>query len=213
MLQKVLEDHYANALQLQIEKFERLQEEHNPSNFIQEEWGQLLNEVHRLFEQFELMNRRFDALEAKAYGNEALIHNLTKELKNSLPAASSHLDFDRLNNKVVQIQDYLEHSTEADNETTSSKTAKKDKSVLTGQINLIDELLENTIAKEVDVKQETKIPKLEKSFVVDYEAVKKKQVHKGFGLFRAKPKKMMVEEEENLPIVSQILSNHTESVG
>ena len=131
---------------------------------------------------------------------------ILEEVKNK---PTSSLDIDTLNHKVVQIQDYLERSTPVAQEPVSPKTGKKDKNVLSGQMNFMDDLLEPT---EEPVKEEKPNVK-EPSFVVDYEAVKKKQERKGFGLFKTRPKKMEIEEEESVAIVSQILLNHTESVG
>ena len=170
----------------------------------------VLEELQILKQIYQMGNSRhtkqFGELENRMAHLESFFTQILEEVKNK---PTSSLDIDTLNHKVVQIQDYLERSTPVAQEPVSPKTGKKDKNVLSGQMNFMDDLLEPT---EEPVKEEKPNVK-EPSFVVDYEAVKKKQERKGFGLFKTRPKKMEIEEEENVAIVSQILLNHTESVG
>lgn len=170
----------------------------------------VLEELQILKQIYQMGNSRhtkqFGELENRMAHLESFFTQILEEVKNK---PTSSLDIDTLNHKVVQIQDYLERSTPVAQEPFSPKTGKKDKNVLSGQMNFMDDLLEPT---EEPVKEEKPNVK-EPSFVVDYEAVKKKQERKGVGLFKTRPKKMEIEEEENVAIVSQILLNHTESVG
>lgn len=172
------------------------------SNVVLEEL-QILKQIYQMGNSKH--TKQFGELENRMAHLETFFTQILEEVKNK---PTSSLDIDTLNHKVVQIQDYLEHSTRTTQETVSSKNTKKDKNVLSGQMNFMDDLLDHTKKPVKEEKPNVKEP----SFVVNYETVKKKQEHKGFGLFKTKPKKMEMEEEEKIAIVSQILLNHTESV-
>ena len=220
------------------------------------ESNELLSQVIKIYNQLENIGTRFESLEKRATNNEILIRNLSDVVKDSLYQPSTGFDIDKLNNKVIQIQDYLEKSAESIEELPIEKSSKKNKTVLDGQLNILDnlinkseetleeitqtisqetaetfieevieesveEIIENTIEeKEESLKEiiasepivESKpisIPK-PTAEIVDYEVVKKKQAKKGFSLFRSKSYE--IEEEEPIEIVSQILSNRSESV-
>lgn len=201
-----MEKNYLNMIQMQNEKIEKLSNQVNTVPIKNE----LPNEVIQIYHQLESMNAKFESLEKRATNNEILIKNLSNEVKNSLYKPTRGLDIDKLNNKVIQIQDYLEKSVQTVANVPTSKSSRKNKSVLDGQMNIIDDLLENAnISSKVEEarKQDTN----KHSFVVDYESVKRRQERKVFPFFREKAR-VMVEDDEPIEIVSQILSNQNESV-
>ncbi len=212
---KVLKDTIKNydplLFQTQETKIENLMKE--VTNLQKQETAnKLLNEVVHIAEQLEIMNHRFDALETKANYNETLINDLSMEFKNTLSTPSSHLDISKLGHKVIQIQDYLENSSQIVEEAVNLKSNKKDTNVLSGQMSFLNnDLAENVTQKEVKTIQKIEAPVREKKLVIDYETEKQKHEHKGFSLFKSKPKKVI--EEEPVSIVSQILLKNTESVG
>lgn len=188
-------------------------------------------ELKSLYNKLEDVNLKFELLEARANNNETLINNLSNQIKLS---ESTSFDIDELENKVIQIADYLEQSTKnntiehtvepavdetVQNDTISFMTDREEsKTVINDDIvePAIDEVTKDSIiddekqegAQEPILKQD--IP-LDNSSVVDYKTVKNKQKHKRFSLFKSK--EIDIIEDEPITIISQILLNSNESVG
>jgi capsular exopolysaccharide synthesis family protein len=185
--------------------------------------SEILNEMFKIYNKLEFINNKFEHLEERANNNEFLISNLSNEVKNNLSKPKHSLDIDKLNNKVIQIQDYLENSSkpiiENDNIKIKNKNRNKAKNILDGQLNIIDNLLNNSINVEEDnTKPNTDIKQDEELFIVDYskenEKEKPKQTHKSFSLFKNKNNNNLLnEDEEPVEIVSQILLNNNEYAG
>lgn len=187
-------------------------------------------ELKSLYNKLEDVNLKFELLEARANNNETLINNLSNQIELS---ESTSFDIDELENKVIQIADYLERSTNnntiehtvepgvdetVQNDIISFITDREEsKTVINDDIvePAIDEVTKVSIiddekqedAQEPILKQD--IP-LDNSSVVDYKTVKNKQKHKRFSLFKSK--EIDIIEDEPITIISQILLNSTESV-
>ena len=202
---ETMNKHYENILKLQNEKFDELYKQMSTSKD-KEDSNELLNQVVKIYHQLESMNSKFESLEQRASHNELLIKNLSNEVKNSLYQPTRSLDIDKLNHKVIQIQDYLEKSTQSVNDVPSLKNGRKNKAVLDGQMSIIDDLLD-----KAELKQQYSYAHKNPNFVVDYESVKRKQERKGFAFFKNKTSENIIDEEP-ITIVSQILSNRNESV-
>lgn len=188
-------------------------------------------ELKSLYNKLEDVNLKFELLEARANNNETLINNLSNQIELS---ESTSFDIDELENKVIQIADYLEQSTKnntightvepavdetVQNDTISFMTDREEsKTVINDDIvePAINEVTKDSIidnekqegAQEPILKQD--IP-LDNSSVVDYKTVKNKQKHKRFSLFKSK--EINIIEDEPITIISQILLNSNESVG
>ena len=188
-------------------------------------------ELKSLYNKLEDVNLKFELLEARANNNETLINNLSNQIELS---ESTSFDIDELENKVIQIADYLEQSTKNNTiehtvEPAVDETVQNDiisfitdreesKTVINDDIvePAIDEVTKVSIiddekqedAQEPILKQD--IP-LDNSSVVDYKTVKNKQKHKRFSLFKSK--EIDIIEDEPITIISQILLNSNESVG
>jgi hypothetical protein len=185
--------------------------------------SEILNEMFKIYNKLEFINNKFEDLEERANHNEFLINSLSNEVKNNLSKPKHSLDIDKLDNKVIQIQDYLENSSkpiiENDNIKIKNKNRNKAKNILDGQLNIIDNLLNNSINVEEDnTKPNTDIKQDEELFIVDYskenEKEKPKQTHKSFSLFKNKNNNNLLnEDEEPVEIVSQILLNNNEYAG
>lgn len=188
-------------------------------------------ELKSLYSKLENVNLKFELLETRTNNNETLINNLSNQIELS---ESNSFDIDELENKVIQIADYLEQSAKNNTiensvEPTVDETAQNDtisfitnieesKTVINDDIiePTIDEVTKSSIiddekeenAQESILQQD--IP-LDNSSVVDYKTVKNKQKHKRFSLFKSK--EIDIIEDEPITIISQILLNSTESVG
>ena len=188
-------------------------------------------ELKSLYNKLEDVNLKFELLEARANNNETLINNLSNQIELS---ESTSFDIDELENKVIQIADYLERSTNnntiehtvepavdetVQNDTISFMTDREESKIVINDDIVepaIDEVTKDSIiddekqedAQEPILKQD--IP-LDNSSVVDYKTVKNKQKHKRFSLFKSK--EIDIIEDEPITIISQILLNSNESVG
>jgi hypothetical protein len=109
---------------------------------------------------------------------------------------------DDFNNKVVQIQDYLEHSSQSVLEAT--KICNND--ILDGQLSIMDYLSnEDNLANK----------NTSNNVILDYNSKKEKHklAHKNFSLFKLQNKNLINEDDYPTEIVSQILSNSNQYVG
>lgn len=185
-----------------LNELQQIKEEYNSLN-------QKLDSIKTFSLSNEIVSKledRVDALEKRYIDNELLVQNLSDEVRNH-SYNSKQLDINKLNNKVIQLRDYLE---------TSNKKTISD--FIDAHVPIEQEHTEDTVEKVVDKPevasflQDTNY----KSAVVDYETVKRKQSKKGFSFFKGKSNVVPKAPTEEAPIaiVSQILSNNKkEDVG
>lgn len=202
---------YENIIKEQNDRISNL--DNKISNLNVNDNSEILQEVANIYKQLSDINSRFDYLEQQAIHNEELIKNLEKQnIIHEKPLQNKSLDIKKLHDNVISIQDYLENEykvVDLPREASNKVFSKKNKNVLEGQLNIIDNLLEN--AQSVNKAETSNIT--DNKFVVDYAKVNNKQKR---SLFSFKPKYVEPEYEndEEVNIVSQILAgNSTENVG
>ncbi len=196
---------YEETINMQNNKIDTLN--NKVSNLNMNDNTELLDAMANIYKQLENINTRFDYLETKALHNEELIKGISS--LNTSTYKNKTIDINNLNNKVIKIQDYLEDGYKNLSNENMLHSQRKNKNVLEGQINFIDNLLENTAKAEnlsnenINTNIQENINNNKKDFIIDYEKVKNKERRK---LFNFKKPNDEPEYEEEIHIVSQILS-------